>query len=251
VARSGSRVRVTAQLIHASTDTHLWADSFERDLKEVLALQDEVARDIASQIKVKLTPQEQTRLASAHPVNPEAHQLYLLGRYYWNKRTPETLRKSLQYFHQAIGKDPGYALAYAGLADAYLVSQAGVYGVLPSKEAYPKAQTAAMKALELDSTLAEAHTSLAWCKLVFNLDPQGAEQEYKRAIELNPGYAVGHQLYAGYLSRMGRHTEAIAEDRKAENLDPLSLIISQHLGDRLCEHVRLAIAEALELKMRY
>jgi TolB-like protein/Tfp pilus assembly protein PilF len=231
VQRSGNRVRITAQLIQAATDKHLWAESYERDLRDVLSLQDEVARAIASEIKVKLTPQEQTRLASARPVNPEAHGLYLKGRYYWNKRTPETLKKSLEYFQQAIEKDPGYAPAYAGLADSYDMLGAGSYRVLPPKEAYPKAEAAAMKALELDSTLAEAHTSLGWSKWVFDWDWQGAEREYKQAIELNPNYANAHHWYAGYLLDMGRYTEAIGEDRKAESLDPLSLIISADLGD--------------------
>src|SRR5262249_41149634 len=151
VARSGNRVRITAQLIHASTDTHLWADNFERDLKDVLGLQDEVARDIASHIKVKLTPQEKTRLDNARPGNPEVYELYLKGRYYWNKRTPATLKKSLEYFQQAIEKDPSYALGYAGSADAYAMLGAGDYQVLPPKEAYPRAEAAAMRALEFDS----------------------------------------------------------------------------------------------------
>ena len=229
VARSGNRVRITAQLIHASTDTHLWADNFERDLKDVLALQDEVARDIVSEIQVKVTPQEQTRLTNARPVNPEAHELYLKGRYHWNKRTPETLKKSLEYFQHAIEKDPGYALAYAGLADSYAMLGAGDYQVLPPKEAFPKAEAAARKAIELDSTLAEAHAPLGWSKMEL-WDWQGAEREYKQAIELNPGYATAHQWYALDLTMMGRHTEAIAEDRKAESLDPLSLVISADVG---------------------
>jgi TolB-like protein/DNA-binding winged helix-turn-helix (wHTH) protein/Tfp pilus assembly protein PilF len=230
VARSGNRVRITAQLIEASTDTHLWADNFERDLKDVLRLQDEVALEIASEIKVKVTPQEQTRLASARPVNPEAHELYLKGRYYWNKRTPKTLKKSLEYFQQAIEKDSSYAPAYAGVAASYAMLGAGAYQVLPAKEAYPKAEAAARRALELDSTLAEAHASLAWSKMVFDWDWQGAEREYKQAIQIDPGYANAHHWFALYLSEMGRHTEAIAEDRTAESLDPLSLIISADLG---------------------
>ncbi len=226
VRRSGQRVRITAQLVHAATDTHLWAESYERDLRDVLALQDEVARAIASEIRVKLTPQEQARLMSARPVNPEAHELYLKGRYYWNKRTPETLKKSFEYFQQAIEKDPSYALAYAGLADAYLMLGAGEYAVLPPKEAFPKGESAAMKALELDSTLAEAHSTLGYSKDVFDWDWQGAEREFKQAIEFNPNYANAHHWYAGHLTQMGRHAEAIAEARKAESLDPLSLIIS-------------------------
>jgi len=226
VLRSGDQVRITAQLIQAATDKHLWAQSYKRDLRDVLVLQDEVAQAIASAIKIKLTPQEQVQLASARPVNPEAYEPYLKGRYYWNKRTPETLKKSLEYFQQAIEEDPAYSLAYAGLADSYAMLGAGSYQVLPPKEAYPKAEAAAMKALELDSTLAEAHASLAWSKMQFDWDWQGAEREFKQATELNPGYANAHHWYALYLTITGRHAEALAEDRKAESLDPLSLIIS-------------------------
>jgi TolB-like protein/DNA-binding winged helix-turn-helix (wHTH) protein len=230
VQRSGDRVRITARLIYAPTDTHLWANNFERDLRDVLRLQDDIAREVATQIKAKVTPQEQTRLAGSRPVNPEAHELYLKGRYYWNKRTPEALTKGLEYFQQAIEKDPTYAPAYAGVADSYAMLGAGDYRVLPPKEAYPKAEGAARKALELDSTLAEAHTSLAWSKMVFDWDWQGAEREFEQAIELNPGYANAHHWFALYLSAIGRHGEAIAEDRKAESLDPLSLITSSDLG---------------------
>jgi serine/threonine protein kinase/tetratricopeptide (TPR) repeat protein len=226
VLRVGDRVRITAQLIQAEQERHLWAESYERDLRDVLALQSEVARAIASEIKAKVTPQEQTRLARARPVNPEAHELYLKGRYSWNKRTPEALKKSLEYFEQAIKKDPSYAPAYAGLADSYNMLGAGFYAVLPPKQAYPRAEAAATKALQLDSTLAEAHTSLAWSKIFFDWDWQGGEREFTQAIELNPGYANAHHWYAVYLTIMGRHSEAIAQDRKAESLDPLSLIIS-------------------------
>ncbi len=158
-------------------------------------------------------------------MNPEAHELYLKGRYYWNKRTPQALKKSLEYFQHAIEKDPSYVLGYAGLADAYVMLGAGEYAVLPPKEAYPKAEAAAMKALELDSTLAEAHTTLGFSK-DSDWDWQGAEREFKQAIELNPGYATAHHYYAVHLTGIGRNTEAIAEIRKAESLDPLSLIIS-------------------------
>jgi TolB-like protein/Tfp pilus assembly protein PilF/tRNA A-37 threonylcarbamoyl transferase component Bud32 len=226
VLRSGDRVRITVQLIQAEQDRHLWAESYERDLRDVLALQSEVARAIAGEIRTKVTPQEQERLASVRPVDPQAHELYLKGRYYWNKRTPDTLKQSLEYFEQAIEKDPSYAPAYAGLADSYNMLGAGFYAVLPPKQAYPKAKAAATRALQLDSSLAEAHTSLAWAKVFFDWDWQGGEREFARAIELNPGYANAHHWYAVYLTIMGRHSEAIAEDRKAETLDPLSLIIS-------------------------
>jgi TolB-like protein/DNA-binding winged helix-turn-helix (wHTH) protein/Flp pilus assembly protein TadD len=222
---SGGRVRITAQLIRAADDRHLWAESYERDVRDVLALQDEVARTIANEIKVKLTPQEQGLLTSARPVNPQAHELYLKGRYYWNKRTPEALNKSLEYFREAIDKDPSYALGYAGMADAYAMLGSGEYGILPPKEAFPKAEAAAMKALELDSALAEPHATLGYSK-DFDWDWQGAEREFKQAIDLNPGYTTAHHWYALHLTTLGRNTEAIAEIRKAQSLDPLSLIIS-------------------------
>lgn len=230
VLRSGDRVRITANLLYAPTDRHLWAQTYERNLDDVLALQDEVARAIASQIKVKLTPQENARLASSRPVNPEAHRLYLLGRFYWNKRTEEGFKKAIDHFQRAIKIDPAYAPAYAGLADSYAMLGAGFYAVLPPKVAYPKAEVAARKALRLDSTLAEAHTTLAWSKAFFHWDWQGAEREFKRAIELNPGYANAHHWYALFLTIMGRHREAIAEDRRAQSLNPLSLIISADMA---------------------
>jgi TolB-like protein/DNA-binding winged helix-turn-helix (wHTH) protein len=233
VLREGNRVRISAQLVRASTDTHLWANSYARDLPNVLALQDELAREIAKQITVQLTPNEQAELARARPVNPEAHELYLKGRFYWNKRTRETLKKSLAYFQQAIEKDPNDALAYAGLADAYAMLAAGEYSVMPWAEAGPKAEAAAIKALQLDDSLAEAHTSLGYVKCDL-WDYQGAEREFKRAIELNPGYATAHQWYAECpLVPFGRFSEAIAEIRKAESLDPLSLIISAEVGSVL------------------
>jgi serine/threonine protein kinase/TolB-like protein/Flp pilus assembly protein TadD len=225
VERSEDRVRIRAQLIHVADDRHLWAESYERDVRDVLALQDEVARTIANEIKVKLTLQEQAQLTSARPVNPQAHELYLKGRYYWNKRTPEALNKSLEYFRQAIDKDPSYALGYAGMADAYAMLGSGEYGILPPKEAFPKAEAAAMKALELDSALAEPHATLGYSK-DFDWDWQGAEREFKQAINLNPGYTTAHHWYAIHLTGLGRNTEAIAEIRKAESLDPLSIIIS-------------------------
>jgi serine/threonine protein kinase/TolB-like protein/Tfp pilus assembly protein PilF len=224
VLRFGDRVRITAQLIQAATDRHLWAQSYDRDLRDVLALQSEVAQAITSEIKIKLTPQEQARLARARPVNPEAHEAYLKGRYYWNLRTEEGLKKGIEYFQQAVEKDPGYALAYAGLADSYAVMSG--WNLMAPKEGYPRAKAAAFKALEMDETLAEAHVSLGDARYLYDWDWVGAEKEYKRAIELNPGYATAHQWYAEYLSHMGRHNEAIAELKRAQELDPLSLMIN-------------------------
>ena len=230
VERSRDRVRITANLLYAPADRHLWAQTYERNLGDVLSLQDDVARAIVSQINIKLTPKEHARLTGSRPVNPQALDLYLKGRYYWNKRTPEALKKSLECFQQAIERDPNYAPAYAGLADSYAMLAAGFYAVLPPREAYPKAEAAATKALQLDGTLAEAHATLAWSKVFFDWDWQGGEREFKRAIELNPGNANAHHWYAVFLTIMGRHSEAISEDRKAESLNPLSLIISADLA---------------------
>jgi serine/threonine-protein kinase len=235
VLRVGDRVRITAQLIQAEQERHLWAESYERDLRDILALQSEVARAIASEVKAALTPQEQTRLASTRPVNPDAHEAYLKGRYYWNLRTEEGLKKSIEYFQQAIEKDPGCALAYAGLADSYVV--VSTWNVMAPKEAYPRAKAAAFKALEMDETLAEAHASLGAAREEYDWDWVGAEKEFRRAIELNPGYATAHQWYAEYLSHMGRNNEAIAEAKRAQELDPLSLIINAIRG-RVCFYAR-------------
>ena len=226
VQRSGNHVRITASLLHAPSDGHLWAESYERDLKDVLALQSEVARAIAGEIKITLTPQEQTRLASARPVNPEAHEAYLKGRFYWNKRTADGLKKSLDYFQQAIERDPAYALSYVGLADCYVLMAAAEYAVLPPREGFPKAEAAARKALQIDDMLAEAHCTLAYSKGLFEWDWPGAEREFQRAFEINPSYATAHQWYALLLKDQGRLAEAFDEIKRAQALDPLSLIIN-------------------------
>ena len=224
VARSGSRVRITANLLHAPTDRHLWAETYEGDLGDVLALQGEVARAIADQIRIKLTPEEQGRFAPPRPVNPEAHEAYLKGRYYWNLRTEDGLKKSIEYFQQAIEKDPGYTRAYAGLADSYAVSV--MWGFAPPREAYPRAKAAALKALQVDHTQAEPHASLGVAKVDFDFDFVGAEKEYKLAVKLDPSYATAHVWYAVYLALVGRHNEAFTEIKRAQELDPLSLSIS-------------------------
>ena len=228
VLRAGDQVRITAQLIEGATDRHLWASNYERDLSNILALQSEVARAIAREIKIKLTAREQARLASPRPVNTEVYQLYLRGRYHWNQRTQEGFKKGLEFFEQALERDPTYPLAYAGLADTY--SLLANYFLLPPQEAFPRAKAAATKALEIDDTLAEAHASLAFARHHYDWDWSGAEGEYKRALELNPGYATAHQWYAEYLTTVGRHEEAIAEIRRAQELDPLSLVIDSNVG---------------------
>ena len=220
VRHSGDRVRVSANLLYAPTDRHLWAETYERNLGDVLTLQDEVARTIASQIKVKLTPQENARLARGSPVNPEAYRLYLQGRYYYSKRTLPALNKSVRLFQQALEKDPISALTYAALSESYGVLP--FYGGALPREAFPKARAAALKALELDNSLAEAHAALGPVLFYSDRDWLAAERELKRAIELNPNYVVVHLWYADYLSAMGRHEQAIAEIKRAQELDPVS-----------------------------
>lgn len=233
VQRSGDRVRITAQLIEASSDKHLWAQTYEDNLRDTLTLQKRVASNVAEHIRINLTPQEQASLKKTRVLDPEAYEFYLKGRYFWNKRTADGLQAAVDYFNQAIEKDPKYAQAYAGMADSYALLGDWEYGVLSSGEAYPKAKAAAIKALEADDTLGEAHTSLAFSLDAFDWDWESAETEYKRAIELNPGYATAHQWYAWHLSEVGRRDEAIVEMRKAEALDPLSLIISAEMAEIL------------------
>jgi TolB-like protein/DNA-binding winged helix-turn-helix (wHTH) protein/Tfp pilus assembly protein PilF len=233
VLRSGDQVRITAQLIQAADDKHLWAESYEGNVRETLALQNKVAAAIAEQIRIKLNPQEQAALKNARVVNPEAYESYLKGRYFWNKRTTNGLKVALAYFNQAIEEDPKYAQAYSGLADTYALLGDWQYGVMTPKEALPKAKAAAMKALALDDSLSEAHNSLAFCLEGFDWDFGSAEKEFQRAIELNPGYATARHWYSWHLSLLGRNTDAITEMRKAENLDPLSLIINADLAELL------------------
>jgi TolB-like protein/DNA-binding winged helix-turn-helix (wHTH) protein/Flp pilus assembly protein TadD len=233
VLRSGDQVRITAQLIQAADDKHLWAESYEGNLRDTLALQNKVAGAIAEQIRINLNPHEQAALKKTKVVNPEAYESYLKGRYFWNKRTAASLKVALAYFNQAIEEDPKYAQAYSGLADTYALLGDWQYAVMTPKEALPKAKAAALKALELDDGLSEAHNSLAFCLEGFDWDFESAGKEFRRAIELNPGYATAHHWYAWHLSLVGRNSEAIAEMRKAENLDPLSLIINADLAELL------------------
>ncbi len=228
VLRVGDRVRITAQLIHASTDTHLWAESYERDLREVLTLQSEVAKAIVQEVQINLTPQEQARLSSSRKVNPQAYEAYLKGLYFWNKRTEGALKKGIEFFRQAIEKDPTYALAYTGLADCYNVL--GHYGALAPKESFPLAKAAAVKALEMGEGLAEAHCSLAYVSLFYDWDTVEAARKFRRAIDLNPNYAIAHCWYGDCLGTMARPDEALGEMRRAQELDPLSLLINAAVG---------------------
>jgi|SRR5215467_2736274 len=228
VLRVGDRVRITAQLIHAPADTHIWAGSYERDLRNVLALQTEIARAIANEIQVKLTPREQARLLRPGEVDPDAYRLYLKGRFHLLKWTPEGFGKGVEFFRQALEQDPSYALAYAGLAECYCF--AGFYHLMPGKVVFAPAKAAARRALELDETLAETHVSMAAASLAHDWDWLTALAECRRAIELNPGHANAHHWYAIISNFCGRQREALAEMRHALDLDPLSLIIQTHLG---------------------
>ena len=233
VLRAGDQVRITAQLIDASTDKHLWSQSYQGELKDTLALQDRVARAIAEQIQINLTPREQAALKGVRVVNPEAYESYLKGRFFWNKRTADGLRVALAYFNQAIEEDHNYAQSYSGLADTYALLGDWQYAVMTPAQANPKAKAAALKAVELDSSLGEAHNSLAFLLDGFDWDLDAGGKEFQRAIELNPGYATAHHWYAWHLGLLGRYDEAIVEMRKAESLDPLSLIINADLAELL------------------
>jgi TolB-like protein/DNA-binding winged helix-turn-helix (wHTH) protein/Flp pilus assembly protein TadD len=233
VLRSGDRVRITLQLIQAPADTHLWAQSYEGDVRQTLTLQRQVARAIAEQIHIELTSHERDVLRSVKAVNPDAYEAYLKGRYFWNKRTADGIKKAIDYFNEALEKDSNYAQAYAGLTDAYALAGDWKYGVLAPKEAYPKAKAAANRAIALDSNLGEAHISLAFCLDGFDWDFASAGREFTQGIELSPGYATGYEWYGWHLAALGRNDEAVAEVKKAASLDPLSLIISSDLAEEL------------------
>lgn len=229
VVRSESRIRITSQLIYAPSDQHLWAHSYESDLRDVVTLQADIAQAIAREVRAVLTTEQRTRLAARGFTKPGAYEDYLKGRSYWNQRTPAGVEKSIEFFQQAIEKDPNFALAYAGLADAYNFSN--VLGVVAPKESSPEAKAAATKALVLDPQLAEAHAALGLVKSHYDFDFPGAQREFLKAIELNPNYSNAHLFYAGaYLTPMGRHEEAIVEMKKTLELDPLSLPLNNMMG---------------------
>jgi TolB-like protein/DNA-binding winged helix-turn-helix (wHTH) protein/Flp pilus assembly protein TadD len=229
VRRASDRVRITVQLIQVRDQTDLWAESYDRELRDMLTLQDSVARTIANQIHITLTPGQQRRSPSGANLDPEAYEAYLKGRYYWNKRTGDGLQKALIYFQQAIDKDPTYGAAYSGLADCN--SGLAWHGFKSPAEALPKANAAALKATEIDPQSAEAHASLGLV-LTHRWDWTGAETEFKQALRLDPRYANAHHWYGDYLSIMGRHDEALLEARQALELDPLNLMIGTWVGRR-------------------
>jgi TolB-like protein/Flp pilus assembly protein TadD/predicted Ser/Thr protein kinase len=229
VQKAGNRLRINAQLVNVADGYHLWSEKYDREAgkkscpDDIFCIQDEISLAVVSNLKVKLLGKQKAKLTKRHTEAIDAYSLHLKGRYFWNKRTKENLAKAAQYFEQAIEKDPGYALAHVGLADSYILL--AEYGLLPPKDAFPRARAAVTKALEIEETLAEAHTSLAFIKTLSDWDWLGAEKEFRQAIEFNPGYATAHQWYAEHLTMTGRYAEATAQLKRAKELDPLSLII--------------------------
>jgi TolB-like protein/Flp pilus assembly protein TadD len=269
VQKAADQVRVTVQLINALNDSHVWAESYDRKLIDVFQVESDIAKIIADTLHAKLTGSEQRAIAAQPTENAEAHEFYLKGRYFWNKRTGPDLRRAIDYFKQAIDKDPNYALAYAGLGDSYILLSG--FGAATPRESFPAAEVAAKRALEIDDTLAEAHTTLAFARCAYRLDFMGSIKEFERAIALNPNYATAHHWFGdGPLLAVGQFDRAIAEGKRAVELDPLSLIINADLGadyltarryDGAIEQLRKTIdmdprfyyarwnlAEALELK---
>jgi eukaryotic-like serine/threonine-protein kinase len=219
---------IQVDLVDVSSGAQIWGERFNRKLTDIVTMQEEISREISEKLHLRMTDEERSRVSKRHTINAEAYQSYLKGRYQWNKRTQEGLKKSIEYFTEALDKDPAYAQAYAGIADSY--NTLARFNYLRNQEAYPKARAAVTKALEIDETLAEAHTSLAVVKMDYEWDLPGAEREFKRAIELNPSYSSAHQWYGLLLVSRGQTEEAIAEAKRAQQLDPLSLIVDMGLG---------------------
>jgi tetratricopeptide (TPR) repeat protein len=228
LVQRGDTLSIQTELVDVAEESQLWGEQYNRKLADLLAVQEEISREISEKLRIRLSGEERKQLVKRYTENTEAYQLYLKGRYYWNKRTAEDLKKGIGYFQQAIDIDPNYALAFAGLADSYIIF--GNFGLLPPKEVYPKARGAAQKALEIDGNLAEAQVSMAFVKALFEWDWQGADAGFKRAIELNPNYGPAHQWYGVYLAGAGRLTEAVAQAQRAQEVDPLSLTINSVVG---------------------
>ena len=248
VTKRGDQLSVSAELVDTRTNHQIWGDQYNRKLTDVMAIQEEISQEISDKLRVRLTGEDKKRLVKRHTENAEAYGLYLKGRYQWNKQTLDGMETGINFFKQAIDKDPHYGLAYAGLADAYALL--ADYNVLAAKEVMPSAKTAAMKALEIDDTISEAHASLGWAKLTLDWDWAGAEKEFRRSLELNPNYATAHQWYADYLTVTGRHDEAQTGMKRAQQLEPVSLPISvalasifyyTHQNDQAIDQCRRAI----------
>ncbi len=242
VRKSGEKLRITIQMIDPARDRHLWAESYDRELRDIFAVQSDIARQVADSLRVRILPKEEAKLEKVPTFDTKAHMLYLKGRYYWNERTKEGIEKAIEYFNEAIKRDPKYAQAYIGLADCYGILEN--WGYMPPAEASVKYSEYLGKALELDDLLAEAHTALAAHLTGHESDVEGAEREFKRAIDLNPSYATAHHWYAnGFLGPQGRHDEAIKEMREAKRLDPLSPMVTANLGDQLASAGRIKEAQ--------
>jgi TolB-like protein/Tfp pilus assembly protein PilF len=228
VMQRGDNLTLNLEMVDASTGNQIWGDQYNRKITDLVTLQSDIARDVSAKLRARLSGVDAGKVAKSYTANPEAYQIYLQGRYFWNKRSEADIRKSIDYFQKAIDKDPTFALAYGGLADAYttLPSYTNDTGL----DSYPKARAAAVKALELDESLAEPHATLGTVLLEHDWNFPESEKEFKRAIELNPNYATAHHWYSEYLLSMGREDEALAEIKRAQELDPLSLIINAILG---------------------
>lgn len=231
ILQHGDQLTLYLSLVNVQTQDVIWSKQYDRKTADLVSLQKEVARDVSDRLAVRLSGSDEERLAKNDTENPEAYQLYLRGRLFWNRRSPKDLQRSIEYFQQAIKLDPNYAFAYAGLANAYPLLAS--YGNIPPRDVMPKARDAALKAIALDDSLADGHAALGLILHGYDYDFSGAEREYKRAIQLNPNYATAHQLYGELLSCMGRHDEALAEFRRGLEIDPLSMIINRMYGESL------------------
>jgi serine/threonine protein kinase/Tfp pilus assembly protein PilF len=248
IRKAGDRLRITAQLINVEDGFHIWSEKYDRDLDDIFAIQDEISLAIVDNLKVRLLGEERSALVKRHTVDQEAHNMYLKGLYFWNRRLEGGMKSAMEHFHQAMEKDPDYALAHVGVADTYNLT--GFFGYSPPNETFPRAKAAAQRALEIDNSLGEAHASLGWAAMCFDWDWSAAEREFKQAIQLNPAYATAHEWYAVYLFAMGRFEEGMREALQARELDPLSLMINTVVGiaylfahryDESIEHLNKAL----------
>jgi DNA-binding winged helix-turn-helix (wHTH) protein/TolB-like protein/Flp pilus assembly protein TadD len=230
IQRAGNRTRVTVRLLRVTDGELLWGSEFDENITDMFAVEDSISQKVASALMPNLTGDEQRRLSRPFTASSDAYQLYMRGRFFWNKRTADGVRKSLEYFQQAIQADPDYALAYAGLADSYTLAGSYGYSILPPKEAMPKAEAAAQHALAIDDSLAEAHTSLAYLKFTYDWDWDAAEHEFERAIALNPGYDNAHHWYSHLLMARGRQNESLREAKRALELSPSDTVMNEHIG---------------------
>ncbi|HET6669843.1 MAG TPA: hypothetical protein VFH15_06385, partial [Pyrinomonadaceae bacterium] len=231
VAQRGDQLTLTLELVDAQTENVIWSQQYNRKQTDLVTLQSEIARDVSSKLKSKLSGADVAKVEKNYTANAEAYQLYLKGKFYWNKRTGESLKQAVDFYQQAIEKDPNYALAYSGLAETYVLFSS--YDVAPATDSMPQAKAAALRALEIDDSLAEAHTALGFYLSNYEWDRDGSEKEYRRAIELKPNYSTAHHWFGADLGNVKRFDESLAEVRRAEELDPLSPIIATNLADML------------------